>query len=48
MAAAQTVPQPTAGEQPQADAGPAPEEKKKSKDGKVVDGDFEVVDDGKK
>ena len=48
MAAAQTVPQPAAGEQPQADAGPAPEEKKKSKDGKVVDGDFEVVDDGKK
>jgi hypothetical protein len=47
MAAAQTVPA-SAGEQPQADAGPAPEEKKKSKDGKVVDGDFEVVDDGKK
>ena len=48
MAAAQTVPQPASGDQPQADAGPAPEEKKKSKDGKVVDGDFEVVDDGKK
>jgi hypothetical protein len=41
---------PATGEQPQAnaEAGPAPEEKKKSKDGKVVDGDFEVVDDGKK
>ena len=50
MAAAQTVPA-SAGEQPQADAGPAPdasEGKKKAKDGKVVDGDFEVVDDGKK
>jgi molecular chaperone DnaK len=47
MAAAQAVP-PAAGEQPQADAGPAPEGKKKAKDGKVVDGDFEVVDDGKK
>jgi molecular chaperone DnaK len=47
MAAAQTVPA-SAGEQPQADAGPGPEEKKKSQDGKVVDGDFEVVDDGKK
>jgi hypothetical protein len=50
MAAAQSVPQ-SAGEQPQADAGPAPdapEGKKKSQDGKVVDGDFEVVDDGKK
>ena len=50
MAAAQTVPA-SAGEQPQADAGPAPdapEGKKKSQDGKVVDGDFEVVDDGKK
>ncbi len=50
MTAAQSVP-PAAGEQPQADAGPAPdasEGKKKAKDGKVVDGDFEVVDDGKK
>ncbi len=47
MAAAQAVP-PAAGEQPQADAGPSPEGKKKAKDGKVVDGDFEVVDDGKK
>ncbi|MEY2750344.1 MAG: hypothetical protein RLZZ550_315, partial [Verrucomicrobiota bacterium] len=26
----------------------APEGKKKAKDGKVVDGDFEVVDDGNK
>ena len=33
---------------PGADAGPAPDGKKKSKDGKVVDGDFEVVDEGKK
>jgi molecular chaperone DnaK len=50
MTAAQAVP-PAAGEQPQADAGPASdasEGKKKAKDGKVVDGDFEVVDDGKK
>jgi hypothetical protein len=50
MAAAQTVPA-ASSEQPQADAGPAPdapEGKKKAKDGKVVDGDFEVVDDGKK
>jgi molecular chaperone DnaK len=31
-----------------AGAGPAPEGKKKSKEGKVVDGDFEVVDEGKK
>ncbi len=42
------------GEQPKADAGAgagaadAGDGKKKSKDGKVVDGDFEVVDDGKK
>ena len=47
MAAAQAVP-PASGEQPQTDAGPAPEGKKKAKDGTVVDGDFEVVDDGKK
>ena len=33
---------------PGADAGPAPEGKKKAKDGKVVDGDFEVVDEDKK
>ncbi len=33
---------------PGAGAGPAPEGKKKAKDGKVVDGDFEVVDEDKK
>ena len=33
---------------PGADAGSAPEGKKKAKDGKVVDGDFEVVDEDKK
>jgi len=33
---------------PGPDAGPAPEGKKKAKDGKVVDGDFEVVDEDKK